>query len=37
MNVETLTNKMVLQTGIEDFLKLKLEETKTKYERVHNY
>ncbi len=35
MNVETLTNKMVLQKGIVDFLKLKLEESDAKYERVH--
>jgi hypothetical protein len=35
MNVETLTNKMVLQKGIVDFLKLKLEESETKYEKVH--
>jgi hypothetical protein len=35
MNVETLTNKMVLQKGIVDFLKLKLEESDAKYEKVH--
>jgi hypothetical protein len=35
MNVETLTNKMELQRGIVDFLKLKLEENEAKYERVH--
>jgi hypothetical protein len=35
MNVETLMNKMVLQRGIVDFLKLKLEESEAKYERVH--
>jgi hypothetical protein len=35
VNVETLTNKMVLQRGIVDFLKLKLEESEAKYERVH--
>jgi pimeloyl-CoA synthetase len=35
MNVATLTHQLVLQRGIIDFLKLKLEETKEKYERVH--
>jgi hypothetical protein len=35
MNVETLTNKMVLQRGIVDNLKLKLEESEAKYEKVH--
>jgi hypothetical protein len=35
MNVETFTNKMVLQRGIVDVLKLKFEESEAKYEKVH--